>query len=206
MNQKNWIAGLIILVVILVGTIIYFAVGKKLEPVMTNTPVNNQQTNLQVPSAPILIFTQGAKPFVQINFDYTIAKLFNIYRSTSATSSWQKIISNFPSNAHTAVDYDYPKSANTLYYRITSVDEQGKESAPSPATPVLITSNQDPTANWKTYSNIQIGFEAKHPQTWSVSVQNGIAIFKLPNDKNGTILIPVAVWVSREGIRKNTAA
>ena len=45
MNQKNWIIGLVILVVILVGAIIYFAVGKKPEPTNNQPTVTNNNTN-----------------------------------------------------------------------------------------------------------------------------------------------------------------
>lgn len=119
---------LIIVIVVIIAVGGYFVFVKKSEPIV-------QQPT---PSAPTLTFTQGAKPFVQINFDYSIAKLFNIYRSTSAIGGWQKIISNFPSNAHTAIDYDYPKNITVLYYQITSIDEQGKESTPSVASSVLL--------------------------------------------------------------------
>lgn len=156
MNQKGFAnIVLIAVVVILVGAVGYFAFVKKSEPVAQQpTPSQNQQVSLRTPSTPTLTFNQGAKPFIQINFDYSIAKLFNIYRSISATNGWQKVISNFPSNAHTAVDYDYPKDAKVLYYRIVSVDEQGQESAPSPIASVAVTA-QSETVNWQSYFDSQ---------------------------------------------------
>ena len=63
---------------------------------------------------------------------------------------------------------------------------------------------KDETANWKTFINIPLGFEAKYPQTWSVRVENGIAIFNLPDDSGWAIKegvsfsIPVAITVSRD--------
>jgi hypothetical protein len=170
MNNQKGFANiiLVVVIVILLGAIGYFAFVKKSEPVAQQpTPIQNQQVNLPTPSAPTLTFTQGAKPFVQINFDYSIAKLFNIYRSISATNGWQKIISNFPSNAHTAVDYDYPKDAKVLYYKIVSVDERGQESVPSPAASVAVTT-QSETVNWQSHSNTEIGFSFKYPQAWKV--------------------------------------
>lgn len=156
MNQKGFAnIILVVVIVVLIGAVGYFAFVKKSErvaqqPTPTPTKKENPKTVLPASSAPTLTFNQGVKPFVQINFDYSIAKLFNIYRSISATDGWQKIISNFPSGAHTAVDYDYPKDAKVLYYRIVSVDERGKESAPSPIASVAVTA-QSETVNWKTY-------------------------------------------------------
>lgn len=175
MNQKGFAN--IILVVVIVAIIAvggYFVFVKKSEPVAqqptpsptpttqtpTPTPIQkeNSKAALPVPSTPTLTFNQGTKPFIQINFDWSIAKLFNIYRSTSATNGWQKIISNLPSSAHTAVDYDYPKDANVLYYRIVSVDKQGKESTPSPVASIAVTAESE-TASWNsyTYSSIESG-------------------------------------------------
>lgn len=47
----------------------------------------------------------------------------------------------------------------------------------------LITQNE--TANWKTYTNSQYGFELKYPQTWSVRITPD-GFFDLPDDKAET--------------------
>ena len=84
-----------------------------------------------MPEKPSLTFVQGAQPYVQINWNYEIAEQFNVYRSTDPNSGWQVLFANFPSSGHTAVDSDLPTDSRTLYYRITSVDAAGHESAPS---------------------------------------------------------------------------
>lgn len=165
MNQKGFAnIIMVVVVVILLSTVGYFALTRK-----EATTTKNSIDNLSISEKPTLTFNLGAKPFVQINFDWSVAKNFNIYRSVDEATNWQKTISNFPSNAHTAVDYDYPKNAKVLYYRITSIDEQGRESAPSLAASVSITSNQDSTANWKIYS--VPGIQFKYPDDWQVKTE-----------------------------------
>ena len=127
----------------------------------------NRQVDVPVPDKPTLgALSQGATQSIQINWNYEIADKFNVYRSTAPNGPWQKIISNFPSSAHTAVDSDYPKDASILYYRITSVDNSGSESNPSPDASVSVSSSQsvgNETASWKTYTNAQYGIEIKYP-------------------------------------------
>lgn len=88
------------------------------------------KSNLSVPNAPNLSFMIGAEPFIQINWDWRIANYFNIYRATNSRGPWEKIITNYPQTAHTAVDYNHPNDIETLYYRITSTDRMN-ESQPS---------------------------------------------------------------------------
>ena len=68
MNQKGFAnIILVVVVVILLGAVGYFAFVKKSEPVAQS--INNatqKRVDLPVPRVPILTFTQGAKPFVQI--------------------------------------------------------------------------------------------------------------------------------------------
>ena len=70
-----------------------------------------------------------------------IADYFNIYRATNPEGPWEKISDNFPQSAHIAVDYDYPKDVELLYYRITSVDKVGNESEPSMISSIRIRNN-----------------------------------------------------------------
>ncbi|MDP3998313.1 MAG: hypothetical protein Q8P89_01695 [bacterium] len=176
-NQKGfaniWV---VVLLVVVIGAVAYFTLVRKSPEVaqQTNTPtptINNQtsptpsptsQNKNITPSAPTLTFTQGAKPFVQINFDYTIATKFNIYRSVIPTDGWRVIIPNFPASAHTAVDYSLPNNcAATLYYRVTAVDESGKEGTPSKTSSILV-----PAANWPTYINTDTGFQLTLTDAW----------------------------------------
>jgi HEPN domain-containing protein len=155
-----------------------------------NEPVVDESA-LPVPGNLTLSFLQGVKPFVQINFDYSVVNNFNIYRSVNATNGWQKIISDFPGSAHTAVDYDYPKDASVLYYRIVSVDERGNESAPSPTASVIVTA-QSETSNWKTYRASAEGFEGtsqavefKYPVGWNVILSDFASVVIVdPNSPN----------------------
>lgn len=73
-----------------------------------------------------MTYNVGVPPFVQINFDYSRAPAYNIYRSTDL-STWNKIISDFPSNAHTAVDYNISADSNIYYYCIAALDKEGRE-------------------------------------------------------------------------------
>ena len=50
-------------------------------------------------------------------------------------------------------------------------------------TPVTTPATADETANWKTYTNSQYGFELKYPSTWLSKVLNGNTFFNLPDDK-----------------------
>ena len=118
-NQKVFASIILIAVVILVAVGGYLVINKKAD------------VNVLTAPTPVLTYTEGVKPSVQINFDWNVADRFNIYRSTSESGNYEKIISDFPANAHTAVDYDFPKDATTLYYRITYLDQNGKESNPS---------------------------------------------------------------------------
>jgi len=92
---------------------------------------DGKKVDLPIPNAPILSFIYGEKSFIQINWNWDIADYFNIYRSTTPSGPWEKIISNFQKIAHTAVDYNYPKNVEVLYYRITSTDKKLNESKPS---------------------------------------------------------------------------
>lgn len=92
---------------------------------------DSKKVDLPIPSAPILSLIIGKNLFIQINWNYDIADYFNIYRSTTPNGPWEKIISNFPKIAHTAVDYNYPKNIEVLYYRITTTDKKLNESKPS---------------------------------------------------------------------------
>lgn len=124
---------------------------------------NNSAINSSVPNKPTLTFLPGAKPSVQINFDYSIAKKFNIYRSVITTGGWRLIIPNFPANAHTAVDYSFPNNCSaTFYYRVTPVDDSGKEVTPSKTVSILV-----PTAaSWPTYTNTDTGFQLTLTDAW----------------------------------------
>lgn len=100
---------------------------------------DGKKVDLPIPNAPILSFVSGEKSFIQINWNYDIADYFNIYRSITPSGPWEKIISNFPKIAHTAVDYNYPKNAEILYYRITTIDKKLNESKPSKISLIKIT-------------------------------------------------------------------
>lgn len=107
-------------------------------PVVQPVPPPEKPVSLPVPEKPSLTFVQGARSYVQINWNYEIAKQFNVYRSTDPNSGWQVLFANFPSSGHTAVDSDYPKDSRLLYYRVTSVGNDGRESAPSPVASVEV--------------------------------------------------------------------
>jgi hypothetical protein len=100
---------------------------------------DGKKINLPIPNAPILSFVYGEKSFIQINWNWDIADYFNIYRATTPSGPWEKIISSFPKIAHTAVDYNYPKNIEVLYYRITSTDKKLNESKPSEISLIKIT-------------------------------------------------------------------
>lgn len=177
MNQKGFANILLIaLVVVLVGVVGYFVLVKKSPEVVqqTNTPTPTTQTPTTksptptspksvTPNAPILSFLQGAKPFVQINFDYTIAQKFNIYRSVIPSGGWRLIIPNFPATAHTAVDNSFPNNcAATFYYRVAAVDESGKEGTPSKTASILVSG----AASWPIYTNTDTGFQLTFTDAW----------------------------------------
>ncbi len=88
--------------------------------------------------APTLYYLEGEKPFIQIIFDWSIAEYFNIYRAAAAGGPWIKIIENFPSAAHTAVDYHFPKNSKTLYYRVVPIGKDGLENPTLPAASIQI--------------------------------------------------------------------
>jgi len=145
MNQKGFVNIAIILIILAIaGAAGYFVLTKKSNEQNSSTKISS------ILEKPTLTFIQGGKPFVQINFDYTTAKTFNIYRSTNPSGDWQKIASNVPSSSKIASDYDYPKNVNILFYRITSIDAEGKESDPSSAAFVAITQSQDTTTKQPT--------------------------------------------------------
>ncbi len=110
-------------------------------PSTSQTKSTTTKNNLPVPNAPCLSFLTGAKPFIQITWNWDIADYFNVYRATNPDGPWEKIITNFPKSAHTAVDYNYPKATKVLYYRITSVDKEGNESKPSIMSSVRISAD-----------------------------------------------------------------
>lgn len=168
---------LVIVIVIAVGAAVYFGFIRKsdqtaVSPSPTVIPAKTQMRTPGTtptspksitPDAPILTFLQGAKPSVQINFDYTIAQKFNIYRSVISTDGWRLVIPNFPASAHTAVDYSLPNNcAATLYYRVAAVDERGKEGTPSKTASILVSG----TANWPTYTNTDAGFQLSFTDAW----------------------------------------
>ncbi len=93
--------------------------------------IGSKSTHYSVPPSPTVSLVFGREPFVQINIDWSIAPYFNIYRARHEDGPWEKIIDRFPSRAHTAVDYFYPRDAHIVYYRITAVGTQGNESEPS---------------------------------------------------------------------------
>lgn len=109
-------------------------VGSKIKVILLSTTPTSATTtaksNLPVLNAPNLSFMIGAEPFIGINWDWGIANYFNVYRATNFKGPWEKIITNFPQSAHTAVDYNHPKDIEILYYRITSTDRMN-ESQPS---------------------------------------------------------------------------
>jgi len=116
-------------------------VPKKGSEERTITPVTPETTDLPIPNAPILSSFTGERPFIQMIWNREIADYFNIYRATNPEGPWEKISDNFPQSAHTAVDYDYPKDVELLYYRITSVDKVGNESEPSMISSIRIRNN-----------------------------------------------------------------
>lgn len=75
---------------------------------------------------PILSYykkTENAPTTVQINFDWSVAPFYNIYRMSEIGGPAKKIISNFPSNAHTAMDTP-PTDTELLYYCIVALDKE----------------------------------------------------------------------------------
>ena len=100
---------------------------------------DGKKVDLPIPNASILSFVSGEKSFIQINWNWDIADYFNIYRAITPSGPWEKIISNFPKIAHTAVDYNYPKNVEVLYYRITTADKKLNESKPSKISLIKVT-------------------------------------------------------------------
>jgi hypothetical protein len=98
---------------------------------------------LPVPNAPVLYYSEATNPYVQINWNYSIADYFNVYRAESEEGPWKKIIEALPQSAHTAVDYDIPEGASVLYYRITSLDGEHRESDYSEISSVDISDNTE---------------------------------------------------------------
>lgn len=142
----------------------------------TNNAGQNQQANMPIPTKPEATFLQGPKPAIQINWNYEIADSFNVYRSTNANSGWQKIISKFPASAHTAVDYDYPKDAKVLYYRVTSLDSTGNESTASAVASVTLPA-QSVSNNWQVYTNSHFGYTIQYPKNWKTSASGNVENF-----------------------------
>ena len=112
---------------------------KALQIQIAKYEADGKKVDLPIPNPPILFFVSGEKSFIQINWNYDIADYFNIYRATTPSGPWKKIISNFPKIAHTAVDYNYPKNVKVLYYRITSADKKLNESTPSKISLIKVT-------------------------------------------------------------------
>lgn len=101
--------------------------------------IENFETDpsLPIPEAFSAVFIPGEKPFIQLTWDYYIADFFNIYRATDPSGPWERIFYLYPGAAHGAIDYDFPKNAKVLYYKITSVKGM-KESLPSKISAVKI--------------------------------------------------------------------
>lgn len=80
--------------------------------------------------SPVLSYykrTENAPTTVQINFDWSVATYFDIYRMTEIGGPVKKVVSNFPSNAHTAIDTP-PADARLLYYCIVALDKENGQS------------------------------------------------------------------------------
>ena len=94
---------------------------------------NSEAVNLLNPKdLSAKFFGGGSDPFVQLTFDYSVADYFNIYRSINPDGPWELVSADFPSYAHSFVDYNFPKNAEALYYRITASDGEGNEGPYSP--------------------------------------------------------------------------
>ena len=169
--------------VILIGAVIllvaiggYFAWSKK-------------ANNVVIQLAPAVTYYVGEKPYVQIIWDYSVADYFNIYRSTDQ-KDWQIISEKYPQSAHAAVDYDFPKDATILYYRITTIDKYNKESTLTEVASVkipILTSPQTNTSNLKTYTNEKYGYEFSYLLDEKFYVNNEAEIFVSYDNK---ILMP----------------
>lgn len=144
--------------------------------------VSKKANNVTVSPTPVLFYAPGLKPYIQINFDWSVADSFNIYRAMNSGGPWQKVVSDLPSNAHTAVDYDFPRDARILYYRISSVNKNGTESIPSEAVSLEISTtipslaSQADISNWRTYSSTEYGIQFKYPPTWDIFEADGTIV------------------------------
>ena len=116
-GKHGFVITTLLIVVLLILYIGYLSVTRNPEIPQTQTP--------------ILYYIQGEKPLVQINFNWSAAEFFNIYRATNPNGPWIKIIDHFLGSSHTAVDFDFPKNTKTLYYRVAAINKGGTENAPS---------------------------------------------------------------------------
>ena len=112
MNQKNWIVILAILVVVLVGAVIYFAIGNKSVPNPTNTQPTatnntnsqnqptNSQTNTFVPQPVTVLMWPDVKSFNLTNKTFE-AKDLNTSKkikvATNTSTKYYKIVNMAPS-------------------------------------------------------------------------------------------------------------
>jgi hypothetical protein len=107
----------------------------------TQVSSDNSATNgnglLRVPPEPVLSYLVGSKPFVQINFDFSIPGYLNIYRAEHPEGPWSRIDENVPTAAHVTADYAIPTGVDTLYYRTTALVDS-HESVPSAIASVRI--------------------------------------------------------------------
>ena len=82
------------------------------------------------------------KPYIHLTWDYSSASNFNIYRATAPDGPWSRINQQaYPSDAHSAVDYAFPKDSRIIYYRVVPIDASGKEGAPSSPTVLALPSH-----------------------------------------------------------------
>lgn len=184
MNKKGFVKYVILMVVAVVLVLWYLVSTKNsfLERILTKIPIaplhvccvdqtTTQTNNIPIPDAPNLAFNNGSKLYIAITWNYNIADEFNIYRSSDVNTNWEKILSKYPGKAHAAVDYDYPKNAKILFYRITALDKDGNEGSPSTNSQVSISTEIPGTSDWKTYtSDYSYGaFEIKYPPNFKVN-------------------------------------
>ena len=97
---------------------------------------NDKTKLLNPPTKPKGVFYKASekreKPYVQLTWDYSVSKYFNIYRSADVKGPWEKINKGLHlQESHAFVDYNMPANVKALYYRITSLNDKGNESKPS---------------------------------------------------------------------------